>query len=59
MVQGNSTQEYYHPTQYEPQPARLAHVMRSMLGLRSGSGPECRKQEVTQRLNEKDPSLLC
>ena len=35
---GNSTQEYYHPTKYEPQPARLAQVMRSMSGLRSGSG---------------------
>ena len=33
----NSTQEYYHPTKYEPQQASLAQVMRSISPLCSGS----------------------
>ena len=56
----NSTQEYYHPTKYQPTGASLAPVMRSMsplrLRLRSGSGPAPApapggsKSEVTQRI---------
>ena len=35
----NSSQEYFHPTNFEPHSSRVARVMASMSGVRSGSGP--------------------